>query len=258
MRKEAAQARYPDLAERVAVVTGGASGIGEAIVRALVGQGVKVGFIDMDGSAGAALAESLAGAREGGVHFETADLRDISALQDAIARIGDRLGAITILVNNAARDDRHRIDEVTPDYWRERMATNIDHQFFAAQAVQRQMAGAGGGSIICMGSTSYMASRDSFAAYKTAKSATIGLTRALARELGPANIRVNCLVPGWIMTQRQIDMWLSPEGEAELLKQQCLKRKLVPDDIARPVLFLASQESSAMTAQTMIVDGGWV
>ena len=165
---------------------------------------------------------------------------------------------ITILVNNAARDDRHTIDQVTPEYWRERFATNLDHQFFAAQAVLPDMEKAGGGSIINMGSTSYMVSDDSFAAYKTAKSASVGLTRALARELGSKNIRVNCLVPGWIMTQRQIDLWLTPESEKELLKRQCVKRKLVPQDIANLALFLGADDSSAMSAQTYLVDGGWV
>jgi D-xylose 1-dehydrogenase len=247
-------ARYPDLAGRTALVTGGASGIGEAIVRALVDQGARVGILDMDAAAGEALAKELGTA----VAFEAVDVRDIPEMQAAIRRLSGKLGPVTVLVNNAARDDRHAIDDVTPAYWRERMATNIDHQFFAAQAVHHEMAEAGGGSIICIGSTSYMASHDSFAAYKTAKSATVGLTRALARELGARNIRVNCLIPGWIMTQRQIDLWLTPESEAELLRQQCLKRKLYPVDIARPVLFLASMESSAMTAQTMIVDGGWV
>jgi NAD(P)-dependent dehydrogenase (short-subunit alcohol dehydrogenase family) len=185
-------------------------------------------------------------------------VRDISALQAAIRRASDAVGPITILVNNAARDDRHTIDQVTPEYWRERFATNLDHQFFAAQAVLPDMDKAGGGSIINMGSTSYMVSDDAFAAYKTAKSAVVGLTRALARELGSRNIRVNCLVPGWIMTQRQIDLWLTPEGEAELLKRQCVKRKLVPQDIANFTLFLGSDDSSAMSAQTYLVDGGWV
>jgi NAD(P)-dependent dehydrogenase (short-subunit alcohol dehydrogenase family) len=192
------------------------------------------------------------------VHFEHSDVRDIPAFQAAIRRASEAVGPITILVNNAARDDRHTIDQVTPEYWRERFATNLDHQFFAAQAVLPDMEKAGGGSIINMGSTSYMVSDDSFAAYKTAKSAAVGLTRALARELGPKNIRVNCLVPGWIMTQRQIDLWLTPEGEEELLKRQCVKRKLVPQDIANFTLFLGSDDSSAMSAQTYLVDGGWV
>ncbi len=192
------------------------------------------------------------------MHFEHSDVRDIPAFQAAIRRASDAIGPITILINNAARDDRHTIDQVTPEYWRERFATNLDHQFFAAQAVLPDMEKAGGGSIINMGSTSYMVSDDAFAAYKTAKSAVVGLTRALARELGDRNIRVNCVVPGWIMTQRQIDLWLTPEGEKELLKRQCVKRKLVPQDIANFTLFLGADDSSAMSAQTYLVDGGWV
>lgn len=246
--------RFPDLAGKNVLVTGGASGIGEALVRGFAAQGARVGFLDIDRAGGGKLAVELGA----DVAFEAADLRDLDALPGAIDRLRKRLGPFHVLVNNAARDDRHRIDEVTPAYWRERMATNIDHQFFAAQAVWKDMEAAGGGAIICMGSTSYMQSKDSFAAYKTAKSAVIGLTRALARELGGHGIRVNCLIPGWIMTQRQIDLWLTPEGEEELLAQQCLKRRLVPDDLVGPALYLASGLSSAMTAQSMIVDGGWV
>jgi D-xylose 1-dehydrogenase len=213
-----------------------------------------VAILDYNAEAGQALAREL-GER---VHFEHNDVRDVPALQAAIRRASEAIGPITVLVNNAARDDRHTIDEVTPEYWRERFATNLDHQFFAAQAVLPDMDKAGGGSIINMGSTSYMVSDDAFVAYKTAKSAAVGLTRALARELGSRNIRVNCLVPGWIMTQRQIDLWLTPEGEKELLKRQCVKRKLVPQDIANFALFLGSDDSSAMSAQTYLVDGGWV
>lgn len=242
------------LAGNTALITGGASGIGEALVRAFVTGGMRVGFVDLGQQAGEKLASELGAS----VAFEPCDLRDLDALPGAIHRLRRKLGPFRVLVNNAARDDRHTIDTVTPSYWRERMATNIDHQFFAAQAVYRDMADLGGGSIICMGSTSYMQSKDSFAAYKTAKSATIGLTRALARELGDKNIRVNCLVPGWIMTERQIELWLTPESEAELMRQQCLKRRLVPADIVGPALFLASDLSAGMTAQTIIVDGGWV
>ncbi|TPN81069.1 SDR family oxidoreductase [Mesorhizobium sp. CU2] len=245
--------QYSSLKDRTVLVTGGASGIGESIARAFHAQGCSVAIFDYDVAAGELLARDL-GDR---VCFEHVDVRDIPALRSAIRRTIDTMGAITILVNNAARDDRHTIDEVTPEFWRERFATNLDHQFFAAQAVAPDMAKAGGGSIINMGSTSYMISSNSFAAYKTAKSAVVGLTRALARELGSKDIRVNCLVPGWIMTQRQIEKWLTPEGEKELLTRQCLKRKLMPQDIANFALFLGSDDSSAMSAQTCIVDGGW-
>ncbi|MFM8981169.1 MAG: SDR family NAD(P)-dependent oxidoreductase [Planctomycetia bacterium] len=246
--------RFADLQEKAVLVTGGASGIGEALVRAFHREGARVGFLDLDAERGKRLQAEL-GARAA---FEAVDLRDLEALPGAIASLRAATGPFAVLVNNAARDDRHTIDEVTPAYWRERFATNLDHQFFAAQAVCKDMLGLGGGSILCMGSTSYLQSKDSFAAYKTAKSAVVGLTRALARELGPHGIRVNCLVPGWIMTQRQVELWLTPESEAELLRQQCLKRRLLPEDMAGPALFLASDLSAAMTAQTLIVDGGWV
>ncbi|MFC1457597.1 SDR family NAD(P)-dependent oxidoreductase [Microvirga arabica] len=248
------QTIYGSLKGKSVLITGGASGIGESIARSFHAQGSKVAILDYNAEAGQTLAKELGE----GVHFEHSDVRDIPAFQAAIRRASDAIGPITILVNNAARDDRHTIDQVTPEYWRERFATNLDHQFFAAQAVLPDMEKAGGGSIINMGSTSYMVSDDSFAAYKTAKSAAVGLTRALARELGDRNIRVNCVVPGWIMTQRQIDLWLTPEGEKELLKRQCVKRKLVPQDIANFTLFLGSDDSSAMSAQTYLVDGGWV
>lgn len=246
--------RFPDLQGKAVLVTGGASGIGEAFVRAFHREGARVGFLDIDATRGARLQAEL-GAQ---VAFEAVDLRDINALREAIGNLRAKTGPFSVLLNNAARDDRHSIDEVTPDYWRERFATNIDHQFFAAQAVYRDMASLGGGSIICMGSTSYMQSKDSFAAYKTAKSAVVGLTRALSRELSVHNIRVNCLIPGWIMTERQVELWLTPESEAELLKQQCVKRRLTPQDMVGPALFLASDLSAAMTAQSLIVDGGWV
>lgn len=246
--------RFPDLAGRAVLITGGATGIGEALVRAFHREGMHVGFLDLDRERGEQLAAEL-GER---VAFGVADLRDVEALPKAIAGLRETTGPFSVLINNAARDDRHTIDEVTPAYWRERFATNIDHQFFAAQAVYKDMIGLGGGAIICMGSTSYMQSKDAFAAYKTAKSAVVGLTRALSRELGEHNIRVNCLIPGWIMTERQIELWLTPESEAELLRQQCIKRRLLPEDITGPALFLASDLSAAMTAQSVIIDGGWV
>jgi D-xylose 1-dehydrogenase len=249
-----AGARYDCLNGKTVIVTGGASGIGEAIVHAFARQGARVGVLDSDRVAGARVADSLGEA----VRVETVDLRDIAALEAAITKVRAALGPISVLVNNAGRDDRHTINAVTPEYWRDRFATNLDHQFFATQAVYGDMEAKGAGAIINMGSTSYLATEDAFAAYKTAKSAVVGLTRALARELGPKGIRVNSIVPGWIMTERQTKLWLTPESEADLMRRQCLKRKLVPDDIARVALFLASDEASAITAQSYIVDGGWV
>ena len=251
-------ASYPSLAGRSVLVTGGGSGIGAQIVRRFCEQGSKVAFLDIAKEPSEALAAEI----EGGGHprplFIPCDLRDIPALQAAIAQAGEANGPITALVNNAARDDRHPFDTVTPEYWDERFAVNLKHQFFAAQAVYPMMKAAGGGSVINMGSTSWMIGQGGMAAYTAAKSAVLGLTRSLARDWGPDNIRVTSVAPGWIMTERQQTMWLTPEGEQELMDRQCLKRKLYPDDIARVILFLASDDSSAMTNQSYIVDGGWV
>ncbi|MGJ4882249.1 SDR family NAD(P)-dependent oxidoreductase [Bradyrhizobium sp. HKCCYLRH1065] len=246
---------YPSLKDRAVLVTGGGSGIGEAIVRNFVDQGARVGFIDIDLEASQQLLASLPA--EAKVHFAHADLRDIGALRAAVAGARAALGPITILVNNAARDDRHAIEDVTPDYWDERIAVNLKHQFFAAQAVAPDMIQAGGGAIVNLGSVSWVLGQGNMPCYTTAKSAIQGLTRALARDLGPSNVRVNSILPGWIMTERQQRLWLTPEGEAELMRRQCLKRKLVPDDIARVVLFFAADDSGACTNQNYIVDGGW-
>ncbi len=249
-------ARYPSLAGRTVLVTGGASGIGAAIVEHFLDQGARVGFLDLNETAAAALLKRLP--RDAPVRFEACDLRDIAALQSAIQAVRAALGPITVLINNAAHDDRHAIEEVTAEYWDERFAVNLRHQFFAAQAVIADMDGAGGGAIINLGSVSWMLGQGNMPCYTTAKSAVQGLTRALARDLGPRNIRVNCVVPGWIMTERQVEKWLTPEGEAQLMARQCLKRKLLPEDIAKAVLFFASDDSGACTAQSYIVDGGWV
>jgi NAD(P)-dependent dehydrogenase (short-subunit alcohol dehydrogenase family) len=248
-------ATYPSLNDRTVLVTGGASGIGEAIVRAFVNQGSRVGFLDIDVAAAEKLLPQLPQDR---VAFEACDLRDVDALRAAVAAVRTRLGPITILINNAARDDRHDMDGVTSEYWDERIATNLKHQFFAAQAVAPDMRAAGRGAIVNMGSVSWMIGQGGMPCYTTSKSAVQGLTRSLARDLGPHNIRVNTVVPGWIMTQRQLDLWLNAESEAELMTRQCLKRKLVPDDVARVVLFFASDEAGACTNQSYIVDGGWV
>ncbi len=250
------RATYPSLQGRTVLVTGGGSGIGESIVRHFLDQGSKVGFLDIDEASSRALLRDLGD--DGPAHYERCDLRDIASVKGAIDGVRKALGPITILVNNAARDDRHSIESVTSEYWDERIAVNLKHQFFCAQAVVPDMAAAGGGAIINMGSVSWMVGQGNMPCYTTSKSAIQGLTRALARDLGPHNIRVNSILPGWIMTQRQIDMWLTPEGEEELMTRQCIKRKLVPEDIARVVLFFASDEAGACSNQSYVVDGGWV
>src|SRR3954467_8782767 len=245
---------YPSLKDRTVLVSGGASGIGEAIVRAFAAQGAKVGFLDIADDAARALQGDL-GAKTA-LHYEHCDVTDIAALKRAIENVRKALGPVTVLVNNAAHDQRHTIDEVTPAFWDDRIAVNLKHQFFAAQAVYPDMKAAGNGSIVNFGSSAWMTSEANLAIYSTAKAGVLGLTRSLARELGGYNIRVNAVVPGWIMTQRQIDLWLTPQGEKDLLQRQCLKRKLYPDDVARLVLFLASDDSSGCTNQSYVIDGG--
>jgi NAD(P)-dependent dehydrogenase (short-subunit alcohol dehydrogenase family) len=253
-----ATAIYPSLKDRVVFVTGGGSGIGASIVEHFCQQGARVGFVDIDEAASEALVAEVGKAGHAKPLFVKCDITDIPALRAAIAKVREALGPITILVNNAANDQRHPMDEVTPEYWDDRIAVNLKHQFFAAQAIHPDMAAAGGGAIVNLGSVSWMIGQGGMPCYTTAKSAVAGLTRSLARDLGPQNIRVNCVVPGWIMTQRQIDLWLNKESEAELMQRQCLKRKLVPADIARAVLFFASDDSGGCTNQSYIVDGGWV
>jgi NAD(P)-dependent dehydrogenase (short-subunit alcohol dehydrogenase family) len=248
---------YPDLEGKTVIVTGGGSGIGASIVEHFARQKAKVGLIDLNREAASGV-EAAMRAAGGQVHAETCDLRDVAATQSAIVRIRERLGPIQILINNAAHDERHKTEDVTSAYWDDRIAVNLKHQFFCAQAVLPDMKAAGAGSIINFGSTSWMVGQGGMAAYTAAKSAVLGLTRSLARDFGPYNIRVNAIAPGWIMTQRQIDLWLTPEGEKELMERQCLKRKLYPADIARFTVFLASDEASACTNQHYVVDGGWV
>ena len=250
-------ATYSDLAGQVVLVTGGGSGIGEFIVRRFAEQACRVAFIDIAREASEALAAELSG-KGHKVHFEQADLRDIEALRAAVARVRDRLGPVQVLVNNAAHDERHATPDVTPEFWDERIAVNLKHQFFAAQTVLPDMQTAGVGVIINFGSISWMIGQGGMAAYTACKSAVIGLTRSLARDYGPYNIRVNAIAPGWIMTQRQIDKWLTPDALKELEARQCLKRKIMPDEVARFTVFLASEEASACTGQHYVVDGGWV
>jgi NAD(P)-dependent dehydrogenase (short-subunit alcohol dehydrogenase family) len=248
---------YPSLRERAAFVSGGASGLGEAFVRRLAEQGVAVGFVDLDEERGAAVAGELA---EQGLsaRFLPCDVRDVSALRAAIERVAHELGPIRVLVNNAANDQRDRVMELDERTWDDRIAVNVRHHFFAAQAVAPMMRDAGGGSIINLGSISAHIDLMDLPGYITAKAGVEGLTRTLARELGPWEIRVNCIIPGWIMTEKQLAHWVTPEAEASIERNQCLPRKLVPDDVARMLLWLAADDSRSCTAQKWIVDGGWM
>lgn len=251
-------ARYPSLAGRAVFITGGATGIGAALVQAFAAQDARVGFVDVNEDAGATLADELAAGGRPQPWFSRCDVTDPPALLDAIAAAAGALGPIRVLVNNAANDDRHALSDITPEYWRERLAVNLDHHLFASQAVAPGMAAAGGGAIVNMGSITWVIGQGDLPAYGTAKAGIVGLTRALARRLGEDNIRVNCVMPGAILTDRQKRLWLNPDYEAEILARQCLKRHLAPDDVARLVLFLASDDAAAITSQSYIVDGGWV
>ena len=249
-------ATYPDLSGRTVVITGGASGIGAGLVEAFALQGAKVGFVDLDHAAGTALANSL---NEQGwaVRFEPADLTDTAALKAAIAAIRDGFGPITVLLNNAANDERHRIEDIDDAYFDGRIAVNLKHQVFAVQSVLPDMIAAGGGSIVNFGSHSWMLGMGGMPLYSACKAAVVGLTRALARDYGKHNIRVNHFAPGWTMTERQLTKWLTPEADTMRAERQCLPQRLYPADIARVALFLASDQSGAITAQSVVADGGW-
>jgi D-xylose 1-dehydrogenase len=243
-------ASYPSLKSRSVFVSGGGSGIGASIVEHFAQQGAKVAFVDIDDAASTVLAKKT------GALYRNCDIRDVKAYQSVLNEVAAAHGPITALVNNAARDDRHKLEEVTPDFWDERIAVNLRHAYFAIQAVAPGMKQAGGGSVINFSSVSYHVMTPNLSVYQAAKAAVIGMTRGLARDLGPDRIRLNSITPGWIMTQRQIDLWLTPEGEAALMAAQCLKEKVYPPDIARMVLWLAADDSRLVTAQNFTVDGG--
>jgi len=249
-------ASYPSLKDRAVFVSGGGSGIGASIVEHLAAQGAKVGFVDIDEAASKALGAKIAAAGHPVPLFAKCDVRDIAAYQTALADLAGRLGPFTVLINNAARDDRHALEDVTTEFWDERIAVNLRHAYFAIQAVAPGMKKAGGGSIVNFSSVSYHKMTAKLSVYQAAKAAVIGMTRGLARDLGPDKIRLNSITPGWIMTQRQIDLWLTPEAEADLMKTQCLKEKLYPPDIARMALWLAADDSRLVTGQNFVVDGG--
>ena len=248
-------ARYPSLNETVVFVTGGASGIGEQIVRAFAEQGSKIGFIDLDAERGRALVGELEQAGTT-IRFEVADLREIDALRRAFGALESALGSALVLVNNAARDDRHGWQEVTPEYYDERIATNLRHMFFAIQAVAPGMIAAGKGSIINFGSNSWWEAAGGFPVYTTAKAAVHGMTRGFARDLGPHRIRVNTVVPGWVMTERQKQLWATPEALERHRKRQCLPDLIEPVYLARMVLFLASDDAAMCTANNYMVEAG--
>ncbi len=250
-------ARYPSLQGRVVFISGGATGIGASLVEHFARQEAQVAFVDRQEEAGRALADGLATEGCPPPLFLPVDLRDIPALQQAVATVGERLGPVSVLVNNAAHDERHRIEDVTVEFWEDRMQVNLRHQFFAAQAVLPMMRASGSGSIINMGSVSWHVGQGGMPAYTTAKAGIEGLTRGLARDLGPDRIRVNCIIPGWIMTQRQIELWLTADAERDLMQAQCLKEKVFPADVARLALWLAAEDSRLCTSQTWVVDAGW-
>jgi len=249
---EFAGVTFHSLRGRGVIVTGGASGIGADMVRAFAQQGCCVGFLDRDEAAGAALA---AGQRD--VHFERCDVTDVGALQATIANLGQRIGGVDVLVNNVANDERHAIEGVSADYFDERVAINLRPHFFATQAVLADMRARGGGSIVNIGSGSWKIKNSGLSVYATCKSAMLGLTRCLARDLGRDNIRVNCVVPGWVMTQRQVTLWLDDAGERAMNENHCIPGRIVGADIAHMAMFLAADTARMITAQEFVVDAGW-
>ncbi len=250
-------ASYPSLRDRVVIVTGGASGIGEKIVEHFAQQGSKVAFLDIQKDAGTQLAESIVATGGTKPYFLPCDLTDIEALRNCIKKIVAEFKTVDVLVNNAAHDARHTVESVTPEFWDQSIAVNLKHQFFTTQAIIPVMKKAGRGSIINLSSISWMIPSVGLPVYVSAKAAIVGLTRTLAHELGADNIRVNCVLPGAILTERQQRLWFTEEYKAEILKNQAIKRMIMPDEVARLVLFLAADDSAAITSQSHVIDGGW-
>lgn len=249
-------ASYPSLERKRVVVTGGGSGIGAAIVEGFARQGSQVVFLDIAESDSRALERELNGLPVK-PRYLPCDLTDLQGLKETFEQIEKAMGTVEVLVNNAANDDRHRLEEVTPRYWDERIAVNLRHLFFGAQAVAPGMRAAGSGAIINLGSISWRVGLTDLAIYQTAKAGIEGLTRALARELGPCGVRVVCVLPGAVRTPRQSQLWLTPDAEADILKSQCIRARIEPADIAAMVLFLASDDARMCTGHNYFVDGGW-
>ena len=250
-------ATYPSLRDRVVLVTGGATGIGEFMVRAFAAQGARVLFFDVQDEPAQALCAALV-ADGAAVSYQHCDLTDLHALRSNTAQVLEHFGTVDVLVNNAANDVRHTLAEVTPESWDTSIAVNLRHQFFMAQAVVPAMQRAGRGVILNMSSISWMIPNTGMPMYVTAKSAIVGMTRTLAHQLGKDGIRVNTILPGAILTERQKRLWMTPQYEVEVLGAQSLKRHIMPDEVARLALFLASDDSAAITGQGHIIDGGWM
>jgi NAD(P)-dependent dehydrogenase (short-subunit alcohol dehydrogenase family) len=248
--------QYPDLADRVVLVTGGGTGIGAAMVEGFAAQGARVAFIDVAEGESRALADRLSATSAHPVSFYHTDLRDVVLVRSTVAAVESDLGPIRVLVNNAAWDDRHDFDTVTESYWDNSQTINLKQIFFVSQAAAPLMRASGGGSIINLSSIAFMLNVPDLPVYATAKAGIIGMTKSLAGRLGPENVRVNAVLPGMIVTERQRKLWLTDEGIARMVDRQCLKRALKPEDLVGPVLFLASDSSGGITAQSIIVDGG--
>ena len=249
--------KYYDLENKRVFITGGGSGIGASIVEHFCEQGSEVYFIDINVSESEKLIEDIKNKKYSIPTFIECNLLNIKQLQKIIADIIDQKGPIDILINNAANDTRHKIDDVTEEYWNDRINVNLRHYFFSVQSVREIMIKNKSGVIVNVGSISWMVGQGGMAIYTAAKSAVVGLTRSFARDLGEYNIRVNSIVPGWTITERQIEKWLTPEAEADMMKKQCLKRRLMPFEIAKAILFFSSDQSSGCTNQSYIVDNGW-
>ena len=247
---------YPSLRDRAVFISGGSSGIGAELVRAFAAQGSKLAFCGTKPDGGKALIDELVAAGHAAPWYGACDVRDVVAYQALLARVAVEIGSVRVLINNAGRDDRHKMEEVTSEFWDDRIALNLKHYFFAIQAVAPGMEKAGGGSVINMGSVSWMRGRPNLVGYTTAKAGILGLTRTLARELGARNIRVNALVPGAIVTDRQTTLHRDPAADKEFLDAQCLKIRLDPGHVARATLFLAADDSDGITGQHVLVDGG--
>ena len=252
------KAKYYDLKNKRVFVTGGGSGIGASIVEHFCEQDSEVYFVDINVEESNKLILDIKNKNFKVPTFIECDLLNIKKLQNTISKIISDKGPINILINNAANDERHAIDDVTEEYWNERMNVNLRHYFFTVQSVKKTMIENKDGVIVNIGSASWMIGQGGMAAYTAAKSGVVGLSRSFARDLGEFNIRVNSVVPGWVMTKRQIEKWLTPESETDMMKKQCLKHKLIPSDIAKAVLFFSSDQSSGCTNQSYVVDKGWL